>query len=93
MIDLRQHDDVFVLQMKSGGNRFNSPLLTELNAALDEVERSEQPSALVTTGEGKFYSNGLDHLRLTIDFVPSTDKQSAPILHDWEVRYTCQPAQ
>ncbi len=39
------------------------------------------------------YSNGLDHLRLTIDFVPSTDKQTAPILHDWEVRYTCQPAQ
>jgi enoyl-CoA hydratase/carnithine racemase len=60
VIDLRQEHNVFVLQMKSGENRFNSPFLTELNAALDEIERSEQPSALVTTGEGKFYSNGLD---------------------------------
>jgi enoyl-CoA hydratase/carnithine racemase len=31
-----------------------------MNAALDEVEGAARPSALVTTGEGKFYSNGLD---------------------------------
>jgi hypothetical protein len=38
-------------------------------------------------------SNGLNHLRLLIDFVPSTDKRTAPVLHDWEVRYTCEAAQ
>lgn len=31
-----------------------------LDSLLDEVEASEGPAALVTTGAGKFYSNGLD---------------------------------
>jgi len=31
-----------------------------LHAALDEVEAVEGPCALVTTGSGKFFSNGLD---------------------------------
>jgi enoyl-CoA hydratase/carnithine racemase len=60
MIDLQKQDGVFVLRMKSGENRFNLEFLATLNRALDEVERSEDPTALVTTGEGKFYSNGLD---------------------------------
>ena len=38
-------------------------------------------------------SNGLNHLRLIITLVPSSDKKTAPILHDWEMRYTCEPAQ
>lgn len=60
MIDLTREGDVFVLHMKDGENRFNRPFLTALNAALDETEGSSGPAALVTTGEGKFYSNGLD---------------------------------
>jgi len=39
------------------------------------------------------HSNGLEHLRVTINFVPSTGGQFAPILHDWELRYTCEAAQ
>lgn len=61
MIDLRREGSVFVLTMQSGENRFNRPFLDELNRALDEVERSAGPAALVTTGGAeKFYSNGLD---------------------------------
>jgi enoyl-CoA hydratase/carnithine racemase len=60
MIDLNKRDDVFVLTMKSGENRFNRDFLTQLNQALDQVEESEGPAALVTVGEGKYYSNGLD---------------------------------
>ena len=60
MIDLQTHDNVFVLRMQNGENRFNSDSLDAINAALDRVEQSDQPSALVTTGDGKFYSNGLD---------------------------------
>ena len=60
MIDLERDGDVFVLHMQSGENRFNRPFLDALNAALDEVEKSEGAAALVTTGEGKFYTNGLD---------------------------------
>lgn len=60
MIDLTRKGSVFVLTMRAGENRFNRGFLTELNATLDEVERADGPAALVTVGEGKFYSNGLD---------------------------------
>lgn len=60
MIDLERDGDVHVLHMRAGENRFNRGFLDALFAALDEVEKSEAPGALVTTGEGKFYSNGLD---------------------------------
>jgi enoyl-CoA hydratase/carnithine racemase len=60
MIDLGREGDVFVLRMQAGENRFNGPFLDALHGALDEVEASSGNAALVTTGEGKFYSNGLD---------------------------------
>jgi enoyl-CoA hydratase/carnithine racemase len=60
MIDLERHGAVFVLRMKAGENRFNPTSIEALGDALDEVEASDGPAALVTTGEGKFYSNGLD---------------------------------
>jgi enoyl-CoA hydratase/carnithine racemase len=60
MIDLERDGDVFVLRMRAGENRFDRGFVDDLLAALDEVEKSEGPAALVTTGEGKFYSNGLD---------------------------------
>ena len=60
MIDLERDGAVFVLRMRNGENRFNQSSLAELNRALDEVEASEGEAALVVTGEGKFFSNGLD---------------------------------
>lgn len=60
MIDLKREGDVFVLRMSGGENRFNPEFIGGFNAALDEVEKSPLPSALVTVGEGKFFSNGLD---------------------------------
>jgi len=60
MIDLDRHGDVFVLHMRAGENRMSPPFLRAFGAALDAVEKAEGPAALVTTGEGKFYSNGLD---------------------------------
>src|SRR6186997_444527 len=60
-VDLRREGAVFVLTMNAGENRFNRPFLTALNEALDTVEASDGPAALVTTGgTEKFYSNGLD---------------------------------
>ena len=46
--------------MRGGENRINPSFLAEFNRALDEVEQSQGNAALVSTGEGKFYSNGLD---------------------------------
>ena len=60
MIDLKREGDVFVLRLDAGENRFNSEMIRAWNVALDEVEAAEGPKALVTTGTGKFYSNGLD---------------------------------
>ncbi len=61
MIDVRKEGSVFVLTMNAVENRFNRPFLEALNAALDEVEGSAAPAAMVTTGgTEKFYSNGLD---------------------------------
>ena len=60
MLDLQIHDQIFVLHLKNEENRFNRDSLDAINAALDKVEQSEAPTALVTVGAGKFYSNGLD---------------------------------
>jgi enoyl-CoA hydratase/carnithine racemase len=60
VIDLERDGDVFVLRMRAGENRFRRDFLDAVAEALDRVEQSEGPAALVTTGEGKFWSNGLD---------------------------------
>lgn len=60
MIELDQDGSVFVLRLRGGENRFSMELLDEVHAALDRVQAIEGPCALVTTGEGKFYSNGMD---------------------------------
>lgn len=60
MIELTRHDAVYVLRMNADENRFRPELLAAIGGALDEVERAEGDAALVTTGAGKFYSNGLD---------------------------------
>ncbi|MEW6533973.1 MAG: enoyl-CoA hydratase/isomerase family protein [Thermodesulfobacteriota bacterium] len=61
IVDLKKEGDVFILTMHSGENRFNRTFINAMNEALDTVERSDGPAALVTIGgEEKFYSNGLD---------------------------------
>jgi enoyl-CoA hydratase/carnithine racemase len=60
VIELDQDGSVFVLRMRGGENRFNLEWLDSVNAALDRVEASQSPCALVTAGESKFYSNGMD---------------------------------
>jgi enoyl-CoA hydratase/carnithine racemase len=60
MIELERDGDVHVLRMVAADNRFNARFMAALNRALDEVEGSTGPIALVTSGASKFYSNGLD---------------------------------
>ena len=59
-INLSREGDVFVLRFDDGENRFRPDNLADWHAALDEVEQAGTPAALVTTGSGRFYSNGLD---------------------------------
>ncbi|MFE5797684.1 enoyl-CoA hydratase-related protein [Streptomyces sp. NPDC056503] len=60
MPTLDRHDNVFVLDLGDGENRFHPDWIAAVGAALDEVEKAEGPRALVTAATGKFYSNGLD---------------------------------
>ena len=46
--------------LQNGENRFNPAFVAAINAALDTVEAADGAAALVTVGEGKFFSNGLD---------------------------------
>jgi enoyl-CoA hydratase/carnithine racemase len=60
MPKLERHDDVYVLDLGDGENRFHPDWLTAVATALDEVERAPAPRALVTTASSRIYSNGLD---------------------------------
>lgn len=60
MTTLDRRGSVFVLTLGADENRFHPDRLAAVTAALDEVESAEGPKAVVTTGRGKFYSNGLD---------------------------------
>jgi enoyl-CoA hydratase/carnithine racemase len=61
LVDLKREGEIFILTMNGGENRFNRPFIEAMNQALDTIEQSRGPAALVTIGgEEKFYSNGLD---------------------------------
>ncbi len=61
MIDLTKEGEVFTITLNDGENRWNTTFVREFGAALDKVEASEGPAALVTTSsDPKFFSNGLD---------------------------------
>jgi enoyl-CoA hydratase/carnithine racemase len=68
MVDVEVQGAVHVVHMDEGENRFNPPFIDALHRAVDAIEAYDGPCALVTTGSGKFYSNGLD-----LDWLGSAD--------------------
>lgn len=75
MPDLQRHGNVFVLDLGDGENRFNPPWVQAVSAALEEVVATPGPRALVTTGTGKFWSNGLD-----LDWMAAHAEESRPFV-------------
>lgn len=59
-IDVDRRGPVVVVTMSRGENRFHPELLSGLESILDAIEADDAPAALVLTGSGKFFSNGLD---------------------------------
>jgi enoyl-CoA hydratase/carnithine racemase len=57
---LREEDSVFVLDLGADENRFSLSWIETVHALLDSVVEQRGQTVLVTTGTGKFYSNGLD---------------------------------
>ena len=61
MIELERHENVFVLTMVDGENRWTTTFTRAFAKAIDEVAASDGPAALVTaSAHEKFFSNGLD---------------------------------
>jgi enoyl-CoA hydratase/carnithine racemase len=60
MPTLDRQDDLFVLHLGDGENRFHPDWIAAVDSALEQVEQADGPRALVTTATGKFFSNGLD---------------------------------
>ncbi|MDQ3103279.1 MAG: enoyl-CoA hydratase/isomerase family protein [Actinomycetota bacterium] len=60
MLHTERDGDVTVLRMDAEENRFNPVMLGALEGALDDVDATEGPAAIVLSGTGKFFSNGLD---------------------------------
>jgi enoyl-CoA hydratase/carnithine racemase len=60
-LTLSQHEGgVWLVVMNGGDNRVNADFLSSWHRVLDVVEASKGAAALVSTGNDKFYSNGLD---------------------------------
>jgi enoyl-CoA hydratase/carnithine racemase len=90
MANLERRGATFVLTLGDDENRFHPDRLTAINAALDEVEAADGPKALVTTGSGKFYSNGLD-----LDFMaanPDAAEANLADVHALLARVLAYPA-
>jgi enoyl-CoA hydratase/carnithine racemase len=64
-IEMDQRGAVAILRWDDGENRINLASMAEWHAALDQLEQIEGPMAVVVTGTGKFFSNGLDLDRFT----------------------------
>ncbi len=60
MPTLERHDELFILDLGDGENRFSREWMSGVSDALDEVDAAEGPRALLTVATGKIWSNGLD---------------------------------
>lgn len=79
-IDLSWHGPdgiVAVITMDEGENRFDLEVVQLWHRLIDEVAAKEGPLALVTTGTGKFYSNGLN-----LDWLAANREQAREFLHE-----------
>lgn len=74
-IEIERRGVVTVIRMDRGENRFHPDLLDGLRAVLDQVEAAEGDAALVLTGTGKFFSNGLD-----LDYMSQNPDDAEPTL-------------
>jgi len=60
-------DGVVLVRWIDGDNRVNTDSMAEWHELLDDLEGREGPLALIVTGNGKFFSNGLDLDRFASD--------------------------
>ncbi len=81
---------VAVITWDDGENRINRDSLSWLDAILDDLEEESGPLAIVWTGVGKFFSNGLDLARFGAD--PEELAETLRALHRAVARLLLFPA-
>ena len=74
-ISLEQHGPVAVITWNDGENRINLDSIARLNEIFNELDDVTDPLAVVWTGTGKFFSNGLDLER----FANEPDEMTATV--------------
>jgi len=74
-LDRSRHGDVEVVTWNDGENRYRGDSVAEWHRTLDDLEATDGPLALVVTGTGKFFSNGLD-----LDWMSTHPDESEPML-------------
>ena len=89
-IDIETRGDVRILRWDDGENRVNVDSMTEFHAALDQLEEIEGPLAVVVTGTGKYFSNGLDLDRFAL--APDEAGPTIELLHTLFGRLLLFPA-
>eukprot|EP00980_Cylindrotheca_fusiformis_P029193 scaffold22748_cov182-Cylindrotheca_fusiformis.AAC.7 len=79
-----EHDrsnGIFTVLLNRGENRCNPNWIQDVSKAIGVVEAADHPKALVITGCGKFFSNGLD-----VDWMSQHPKETPSMIEDlWKV--------
>ena len=68
-------DGILTLLLDKGENRFNPSFITDISDAISAVDAAPHPKALVVTGRGKFFSNGLD-----VEWMGENAEGTAPMI-------------
>jgi enoyl-CoA hydratase/carnithine racemase len=74
-VTVERRDAVTVVRMERSENRLHPELLSALESVLDEITSHDEPAALVLTGAGKFFSNGLD-----LEYMGANPSEAGPTL-------------
>jgi enoyl-CoA hydratase/carnithine racemase len=74
-VTVERREAVTVVRMERGENRLHPELLSALESVVEEITSHDEPAALVLTGAGKFFSNGLD-----LEYLGSNPSDAGPTL-------------
>lgn len=83
---------VFTAQAAQSAAELNSAKVVSLGESTETRVSPTAPAYFDVGGtlETASVSRHYSHVRINMTLKPSTDGQYAPILHDWELRYTCE---
>ncbi|XP_077967786.1 uncharacterized protein LOC120325696 [Styela clava] len=89
-VSVTKDGEVAILTMSGTQNRINTMFCKKWLKALDKVESWPEVKALVTTGSGKFYSNGLD-LENLMTFTEAEGTEFGKLFLELRRRILCFP--